>query len=220
MRKSLHILAVFLLGLALSGSGSGPNLGRPPTARADTQENLRESCRRLIGGRYISIYDDALQSRRYVQVLTNQQKQLATALQKEKKKLATLEAAASVGEFDGAKATARDIQAGAVNNIEEQIRMNTPQIEKAERTAKVKADEEVRLKRRLAPVFKIAEILSEKNQKGYSFRVEFNSTCPRFQYQCPLPEDHSKALVKILPEDTLPIECQRYASIGRAQDRN
>jgi len=159
-------------------------------------------------------HDEALQARRYLEVLKDQKKRMTIALRREHQTLAQLEAAASVGEFDAAKATARDIRAGIVRNLDEQLKMNASYLEQAERGAELKTVAAEMMRRRLAPVFKVSEFKGEKNQLGYSFRVDFVSPCPRYQYQCPLPEAHSQALRTLLPGQDLPIECQRYAAIG------
>jgi len=208
------LLATHLAASPPAATKGGVLFGRPPVAQTDRNENLRESCRRLIGGQYLTRHDEALQARRYLQVLKDQEAKMKKVLASERQKLAQLDRAASVGEFDAAKATARDIQLGIVSNLEEQLAMNASYQEQAARTAELKTVAETMMRRRLAPVFKITELKGEKNQLGYSFRVDFNSTCPRYQFQCPLPESHQRALKEMLPEQELPVACQRYASIG------
>jgi hypothetical protein len=224
--RGFHPLFVIVLfGLAsivtatvatTTAAQSGVRLGRPPLARTDKNENLRESCRRLIGGQYMTRHDEALQARRYLQVLKDQQKKMTTALTRERLKLAKLEAAASTGEFDATKATTRDILLGVVVNLEEQIKMNAGYLEQAVRGAEHKTVAAEMMRRRLSPVFKITEFKGEKNQLGYSFRVDFIAPCPRYQFQCPLPEAQGSALKTLLPGQDLPVECQRYAAIGAA----
>lgn len=225
-KPSLFIVLASLVMAVPTQQAQSASSGRRGThLNPDANVNWREECRKSIGGRYLSLYDENIQATAYHKVITGKRKNLEAELPSERMRLATMEKVNAAADYDPQKASTADIVDGKVRTLEAQLAEMTGLEVEARKKATLATKAEASFREQISKVFKITEAKAseddlrragKRDSKGYPYRIEYKADCPKYRFQCPLPPDHAKALKKMLPPADLPDACSKYSVIGQA----
>ena len=175
-------------------------------------ENIRELCR-------LEVSSSLINAKNQVDMLDQGivlwQQKLARLVEEEgilKKRLLPLQEKASKESFnrqleDEIEGIQYKLEV-VMNQIEvgkKEISSQSPQRTEAEKSLK-------QIKKMIAPVFTIEKVKTT-HAGAYNFAVKFRHKCGRYQYICPLPENHRKILPVIAEKLSQSEPCERYAKV-------
>jgi hypothetical protein len=217
--------AVAILCTIPFGEAVAQRAGSLPSQKSDKRENLREACRKIVAGEWLSTLDEKVQAEGWLKAIDAKSERTTKELAEQKRKLEELKKKTRTGEFRPGESTERDIAAGMVMNLETDLAANEALRGPARaRLAKAQSDEKA-FQDKIAPVFVVRKIEPEKSANGaraskpggYPWEVDWRSPCPRWRFQCPLPPEQATALRRMFEDQQGSHEaCLRYASIGSA----
>ena len=180
----------------------------------EDQTTVRELCRKAVAGAYLKAQNDRDWDERYLLSVSTQLTQLEKAIGGAKKDLSANAAKLAKADFD-------------VPLSEERMRLETLVRSLEQRSIefkKLKSDAEVRatqsrkhlkdIDNQVQGTFQVIRV-DDGTEKGYPFRLNYRSSCPKYRYLCPLPPKEATNLLKITVENNkVPEPCRRYSQIS------
>ena len=225
--------------LLLSLLTGGPKVwalqaGSLPSQKSDKRENLREACRKIVAGEWLSILDEKVQAEGWLKAIDVKSVRTRQELEKQRAKLEDLKKKNRSGEFRPGESTERDVAAGMVVSLEGDLAANEALRGPAVTRLASAESRQKSFETKIAPTFIIRKLdkaatksgdtkngdrTTTKNQggkiSGYPFEVDWRSPCPKWRFQCPLPPEQAAALRRMFQDQPSSHEaCIRYSSIG------
>ena len=208
--------------------------GSLPSQKSDKRENLREACRKIVAGEWLSILDEKVQAEGWLKAIDAKSVRTRQELEKQRVKLEDLKKKTRSGEFRPGESTERDVAAGMVLSLEGDLAANEALRGPAVARLASAESRQKTFEAKMAPTFIIRKLDTANNKNddprrddaattknqggrsaGYPFEVDWRSPCPKWRFQCPLPPEQAAALRRMFQDQPTTHEaCIRYSSIG------
>lgn len=170
--------------------------------------NLREACRKVVAGKYLSLYDKEQEYLAYKKILMAKELELKSSLKIAKKNLSVSQSKLEKAGFDLDLTFQRDSLKSRVDIISHTIAAHHDLFLKTEKKHIITRDLRLKFQEKMRQVFDTKKKINGKS--GYGWEISYKSSCPPYRYSCRLPKKFAQALKKIFGEET-PVVCQRYA---------
>ena len=82
--------------------------GSLPSQKSDKRENLREACRKIVAGEWLSLLDEKVQAEGWLKAIDAKSERTRKELAEQKRKLEELKKKTRTGEFRPGESTERD----------------------------------------------------------------------------------------------------------------
>ncbi len=183
-------------------------------ALTDAEENLRETCRLRVAGRFLELYDMASRGEKAVMTLQKKRALLASKhKEKEVEREKMIESSFAkrganffLEEFEGVGQDVKSLQ-NAITQIDDVLAKETV----IWQTAKLKLQA---LEQRIGTVFLVTK--TQTKNLPYQFHIDFRRPCARYRLSCPLTDEEARKLTALFQDPKeLPLACQRYADFLR-----
>lgn len=172
--------------------------------------NLRESCRKKVAGKYLSLYDTLEKTQSYLNLLGQKKAQLEKGLKETQNKLLAVKKELAKTGYDIDLSDKHDSINSRFSMIEDNLNENKQLSSKAVKRNHSLAKEIAKLKVRMSHIYIFKKIKGK--DLGYKFQIEYKDICPPYRYSCPLPKEKAQKLLDIFPKGEVPIACERYAN--------
>lgn len=177
--------------------------------------NLRENCRKELGGYYLSLYDLNEINKNNLTVIKKQLKDLQVQYDKEYTAYIKLKSEEKSKSFD--VQLIRQLQNQEIklqiirDDIKEKRSMLSSYKNSYDESDKALQD----FTKLILPIVQIKNIKTNNTsyieKSSYNFLIEYLDKCPKYRYICPLPYDKAKLLLKVVykyPQELA--SCKKY----------
>jgi hypothetical protein len=215
---------IFVLMITRSSEGGGEIVDVVETDHI----NVRESCRQIVAGSYLKIYDSIVSDQQYRELLAKNLASLRREHAKTKSRFDAQAKAFAREEYNVEMAKKKSTTFAHLTNIEERISETTQlDLETNDRLKEQRRKQAAFLKM-TAGVFEIAtkkayqEVSAKEASRaqGFPFRLEYRSKCSKYRPLCPLTEDQADVLLRIKIDGETPLPCKRYATFTNLKGRH
>ena len=180
----------------------------------EDQTTVRELCRKAVAGGYLKAQNDKDWDERYLLSVSNQLTLLEKAIGGAKRDLSTNSAKLAKADFDVPLSEERMRLETLVHSLEQRTtefkKLKVEALARAALTRKRLKDIDAQVQ----GTFQVVR-MDDGTEKGYPFRLNYRSSCPKYRFLCPLPSKEASNLLKITVEnDKVPEPCLRYSQIA------
>lgn len=197
-----NVLIVGIMGFWCLGAAG-------PGEKAESEVNLRENCRRVVGGDYLTAYDEWESSKQLLLRLYDKVETLNKEIIKSEKALAAKKSKLQPAEYDTNKLKDVDDAQAKLDLLQNNLKEAAKAHQDAMAVGKKANERRNILTGHISRVFSIEK--RPTMDKAYPWHVVYRHQCPKYRAQCALPEDQKtklKALAELLSD---PEPCRRYS---------
>lgn len=205
-------LGLWLLGVASLISLFAEHMGLARPQRLEP--NMREACRQVLTGAYITAYDDKERQRHFVRILKEKLSENQSALTKSLSQYQEFKEKNAKNTYDSSLTELTEAAYSAWRVFEDQKKELETQLSQALIESDKVLEREKKLRRELEPLL-IIKRFEDRPDGGYPIETSYRSPCPPYRALCRLPEKDREVLAKIRIDGQLPDQCRRYLSLGR-----
>jgi hypothetical protein len=178
------------------------------------EPNIREACRQVLTGAYITAYDDKERQRHFVRILKEKLAENQNALTKSHNEYQDLKDKKTKNTYDSSLTENTEAAYSAWRIFEDQKKELETQLSQALTEHEQAVAREKKLRQELEKILTIKRF-EDRPDGGYPIETFYKSPCPPYRALCRLSEKDREILSKIRIDGELPVECQRYLSLGR-----
>ena len=177
------------------------------------EENLRESCRKIVAGRYLSLFDARKKYQDFSDYLQQKLKKVSIKLKQAEELWQQSKIKAQADIFDIATIENEERKRSAYLAIKEAHSMAEKALIELKQKLTVSIDQHAAFKKKISKVFDFVPIKGDG--LSYKFIVSYKQACPKYNTVCPLARKYAISLKKIFPTGEIPLSCERYATYLR-----